>query len=107
MVTLTCSSLDGSPQPKLAWFKGDNQRELSNAVASQQPYAQSNLQITVTREDNEGEYRQVKTKIDKIPRWIENSAILVPAWQGQKFSIPHQKMGKASKKFHSIPTTHS
>jgi hypothetical protein len=49
--------MDGSPQPKLSWYKGDGSHELSTANSTVTPYSMSSLQLKVTREDNDREYR--------------------------------------------------
>ena len=52
-----CSSMDGSPQPKLSWFKGDSDKEIQNTNFTLTPYSMSNMQLKVDREDNDREYR--------------------------------------------------
>ena len=52
-----CSSMDGSPQPKLSWFKGDSEKEIQNSNFTLSPYSVSNMQLKVDREDNDREYR--------------------------------------------------
>ena len=49
--------MDGSPQPKLAWFKGDSDKELPNTNFSLNPFSQLSMHLKVTREDNDREYR--------------------------------------------------
>lgn len=52
-----CSSMDGSPQPRLSWFKGDEHKEISSSNLTTTPFAMSSLQMMVTREDSDREYR--------------------------------------------------
>ena len=54
---LTCSSLDGSPSPHLRWYLGDGRQEIPNTNFTSKPHAQSRLRLTVSREDNDREYR--------------------------------------------------
>jgi|LakMenEpi03Aug12_release.lakeMendotaPanAssembly.Ray.scaffolds.fasta_scaffold2483727_1 hypothetical protein len=49
--------MDGSPQPKLAWFKGDSNMELPDANFNFNPFSVSSMKLQVTREDNDIEYR--------------------------------------------------
>jgi hypothetical protein len=51
--------MDGSPQPKLAWYKGDSDKEIPNTNFTLNPYSLSSMQLKVTREDNDQEYRYV------------------------------------------------
>ena len=57
---LVCTSVAGSPKPKLAWFLGDGTEEIrAGTNFTDSPHAQSTLRIVVTREDNAREYRSV------------------------------------------------
>jgi hypothetical protein len=51
--------MDGSPQPKLAWYKGDSDKDIPNTNFTLNPYSLSSMQLKVTREDNDREYRYV------------------------------------------------
>jgi hypothetical protein len=59
-VELTCTSLDGSPQPNLQWFLGDDDSRaelLPNAEFSKKPHSEAKLRLTASREDNVRQYR--------------------------------------------------
>ena len=56
-LSLTCSSLDGSPRPHLAWYVGESTQELSHSNFTLNPFSQSQLRLRASREDNNREYR--------------------------------------------------
>ena len=55
---LICSSVDGSPKPKLKWFVGAQRRPIET-VQDDSHYAKAELSLKVTREDNDRDYRSV------------------------------------------------
>ena len=58
-LSLTCSTTDGSPQPRLAWYMDDSLKELSHANLTLNPFSQSQLRLVASRQDNNREYRYV------------------------------------------------
>ena len=56
-LSLTCSTTDGSPQPRLAWYMDESLQELSHANLTLNPFSQSQLRLVASRQDNNREYR--------------------------------------------------